>query len=182
MAVGRAELIIHPVRLRILQSLTTGPKNTAEIGEVLKDIPLSSLYRHLKLLLEGEMIDVHDTRIVQGIQEKRYELAQTPRIRQEDLVDISLEEHINYFTVYLVTLLQEFGQYIEASSDVDYAADRTGYTEADILASSVEFDSLSKKLNAAIAPLLQNKTAPNRRWRKLAIITFPLSEKGEENG
>lgn len=182
MALARVELIIHPVRLRILQALGTGPKTTAQIAAELKDVPISSLYRHLRLLLEGEMIGIHETRIVRGIQEKRYELAQAPRVRQEDLDGLSAEEHMRFFATYLVTLLQGFGQYLETAKKVDYGADRTGYTEVEIQASDEEFDAVSKKLNEAIIPLLQNKPALNRRLRKLAIITFPLRSKGEENG
>ena len=182
MSLGRAELIIHPIRLRILQLLSTAPKTTAEIAVDMKDVPISSLYRHLRLLLEGRMINVHETRIVQGIQEKKYELAQTPRVRQEDLVGLTAEEHIHYFATYLVTLLQGFGRYLEAASVIDFAADRTGYTEVDIQASSEEFDALSLKLNTTIVPLLDNSPAPDRRLRKLAIITFPLNLKGEQSG
>ena len=182
MASGRAELIIHPVRLRILQALTTGPKTTARISEELKDVPLSSLYRHLRLLLEGEMIEIQETRIVQGIQEKIYDLAEAPRVRQEDLDGKSAEEHMQYFATYLVTLLQRFGQYLEGAKQIDYAADRTGYTEVEILTSNEEIDAVFKKFNAAIEPALQNKPAPSRKLRKLAIITFPLKSEGEENG
>jgi DNA-binding transcriptional ArsR family regulator len=182
MALGRAELIIHPVRLRILQALTSGPKTTAQIAEELKDVPLSSLYRHLRLLLEGAMIDLHETRIVHGIQEKRYQLAQAPRVRQEDLDGLSAEKHLQYFTTYIVTLLQGFGQYLEAALKVDYAADRTGYTEVEIQTTNEEIDAVFKKLNAAIVPMLQNKPAPKRKLRKLAIITFPIETEGEENG
>ena len=182
MALGRVELIIHPVRLRILQSLTTGPKTTAQISEELKDVPLSSLYRHLRLLFEGEMIDIHETRMVQGIQEKRYELAEAPRVQQEDLDGISAEEHMRYFAAYLVTLLQRFGQYLEGATQIDYAADRTGYTEVELQTSNEEIDAVFKELNAAIMPVLQNKPALSRKLRKLAIITFPLKPEGEENG
>jgi hypothetical protein len=128
------------------------------------------------------MIAVQETRIVQGIQEKKYELAQAPRVRQEDLDGLSAEEHMRYFASYLVTLLQAFGQYLDNGVRVDYAADRVGYTEVEIQMSDEEFDAVSKKLNELIVPLLQKKPAPNRRLRKLAIITFPLSEKGQGNG
>ena len=163
-----------------MQSLSTSPKTTAEIAEDLPDVPVSSLYRHLKLLLKGRMINVSETRIVQGIQEKKYELVQTPRVRQQDLEGMNSEEHLHLFATYLVSLLQGFGQYVDASVDINYEVDKTGYTEVDIQASSEEFDALSKKLNAAVIPVLQNKPGPTRRLRKLAIITFPLDLKGEE--
>lgn len=162
-----------------MQSLSARAKTTAEIAVELKDVPVSSLYRHLKLLLDGLMITVVETRMVQGIEEKRYELAQEPRVQHEDLIGAAPEAHLNYFATYLLTLLHGFGRYLEEAADIDYAVDRTGYTEVDLEITVSEFDELSKKLNEAIMPLLKNKPASDRQRRKLAIITFPLKNIGE---
>ena len=70
MDLDKVELIIHPVRLRIMQAMGAEKLTTQEIAERLPDVPKSSLYRHLKLLLEGEMIGLAETRLVHGIQER----------------------------------------------------------------------------------------------------------------
>ena len=67
----KADLIIHPVRLRIMQALTNQTLTTQEITDELGDVPKSSVYRHLKMLLDGGLIAVAETNLVKGIGEKR---------------------------------------------------------------------------------------------------------------
>jgi DNA-binding transcriptional ArsR family regulator len=173
MKLSKADLIIHPIRLRILQVLSRDPATTHKISENLPDVPLSSLYRHLRLLLEGNMIAVSETRLIHGIEEKVYQLENIPRLTQEDLVDLSGEEHLQYFTIYLVTLLEGFGRYLESSPKVDYLLDRTGYTEIDLWATGEELDQLSQSINQSIKTIMENKPSKERRLQKFAIITYP---------
>ena len=44
-------LILHPVRLRIIQTLVRRERNTQHIADTLPDVPVSSLYRHIRMLL-----------------------------------------------------------------------------------------------------------------------------------
>lgn len=179
---SKAELIIHPVRLRVLQVLVRGPATTQMISEELPEVPVSSLYRHLRLLLEGALIVVSKTRLVHGIEEKVYQLAQAPRLLPEDLAELSVEEHLRYFTVYVVTLLEGFERYLESSTNIDYLADRTGYTEVDLWATTEELDGISESINQTILPLLGNKPSKDSRLHKLAIITYPQTIERQTNG
>ncbi|MCA9994758.1 MAG: helix-turn-helix domain-containing protein, partial [Anaerolineales bacterium] len=52
----KIELVIHPVRFQILRALGTDALTTQEISDRLPDTPKSSIYRHLKLLLEHNLI------------------------------------------------------------------------------------------------------------------------------
>ncbi|MCP4428431.1 MAG: helix-turn-helix domain-containing protein, partial [Chloroflexi bacterium] len=85
MGLRKADLIIHPIRFRILQTLAAETLTTQEIAERLPGTPKSSIYRHLKTLLAGEAITVAETRSVKGIQEKVYRLAQRPYLGPDDL-------------------------------------------------------------------------------------------------
>lgn len=154
----KADLIIHPVRLRILQSLIEGPKTTQEIASELTSVPKSSLYRHLKLLLNERFVEVQDVRLVQGIQEKVYALAQTPRLSSGDLAQATANDHFRYFTIYVTTLLQGFSDYLTANSELDFEADRVGYNEVMFWATPKEFDLFAQSLNQALIPLLAHSS------------------------
>ena len=177
MRLSKADLIIHPIRLRILQVLSRGPATTHKISENLPEVPVSSLYRHLRLLLEGNLIAVSETRLIHGIEEKEYQIANVPRVTQEDLVDLSGEEHLQYFTIYLVTLLEGFKRYLESSLEVDYLRDRTGYTEIDFWATGEELDQLSQSINQSVKTLVEQKPSKKRRLQKFAIITYPQTSR-----
>lgn len=173
--ISKIELIIHPVRIRIIRALFQGPQTTQELDELLPDVPTSSLYRHLRLLLKGELIGVAETRLVQGIQEKVYELAQMPRLTRDEMVSVSKEDHLRYFTTFMAILLQGFDEYLE--SDPDFQTDMFGYTELAVWATPEEFTKFSEKLNAALLPLLRNSKGDGRKQYQLATIIYPMAER-----
>jgi len=181
MAVDNAELVIHPVRLRILQSLESGELTTQEIADRLPDVPKSSLYRHLRLLLEGEFVSVADIRLVQGIQEKVYKLSRPARLGPEDIADLSADDHLRYFTTYLMTLLRGFSDYLSESAEINFVADRVGYNEVSFWATRQELDDFAAVLNSALTPLLESREGEGRRRHKVAVIGHPLLVKGGRN-
>ncbi len=180
----KADLIIHPVRLRIMQVLTAKALNTQEISDGLADVPKSSIYRHLKLLLEGGLIAVAETNLVKGIEEKRYQLVVTPHLSADDMADLSASEHLNYFNAYLMTLLREYADYLSAAEQrnrrIDLLADRVGYTELHFHASDAEMNTLQSEINAAVLKLVKNESGDDRRRQKMAFITHPTEKKGTD--
>ena len=180
----KADLILHPVRFRILQTLPGETLTTQDLADRLPDVPKSSIYRHLKLLLEGDMITVAEARLVNGIQEKTYQLAQRPYLNADDIANITAAEHTQYFTTYMMNVLREFADYLETAEvetgSPDLLADRVGYTEVLLYASPEEMDVLGADLNAAFAKLATNGPENGRAKRKFVIIGHPLKEKGKE--
>ncbi|MGD8856475.1 MAG: helix-turn-helix domain-containing protein [Chloroflexota bacterium] len=174
------EVVIHPVRLRILQSLETGPKTTQQIANRLTDVPKSSLYRHLKLLLRSEFVTVSKIRVVQGIQEKIYQLNRPARLGPEAVAGVSADEHLRYFTTYLMVLLRGFSNYLSSSPEPNFVEDRAGYSEVSFWASRDELDELAKKINEALLPLLQQESDQGRRRHRMAFITYPDRDKETE--
>jgi DNA-binding transcriptional ArsR family regulator len=176
-ALSKPELILHPVRLRILQAIAADGTTTQEIADRLADVPASSIYRHLKLLLDAGVVEVNGTRLVKGIQEKRYVVVQPPRLSPEDVAGLSPDEHFQYFSATVITLLRGFADYLQPVAEkgrpVDVAADRTGYTEVSVWASPTEMDRFVTALNSSLRPLLVNGPAAGRQKHKIAFITHP---------
>ncbi len=171
---SKASLVIHPVRLRILQVLIDGSKTTHDISLLLPDVPTSSLYRHLKILLNGKMIGVDETRLVRGIQEKVYKIAQSPRLMSEDLIGIKADEHLQMFTTYVVALIQGYAKYLERTTVPDLEDDRVGYNEITAWVTDEQLDEFGRKLNEVLVPLLGQEPGPGRHQHKLAVITYPI--------
>lgn len=177
MSLAKVDLIMHPVRFRILQTLAGATLTTQEIDDRLPDVPKSSIYRHLKLLLAGEMIAIAEKRLVNGIQEKTYRLAQRPYLSAEDVTGMTADDHLRTFTTYVMTLLQGFADYLDtAGESPDFLADRVGYTEVAFWADDAEMDAFQTALNQVILPLLPNDAdGGNGRCRhKIALITHPI--------
>ena len=176
----KSELIVHPVRFRIMRAIGKEQVTTQEIADKLSDVPKSSIYRHLKLLLDGDMVKVADTRLVNGIQEKLYQLAQRPYLAASDVENLSPDEHLELFTTYAMTLLQGYAAYVAATSaddgKVDMVADRTGFTEVEFYATLAEFDQLQLDINTAVLKLINNPPGNGRRKHKLSFVTHPVDE------
>ncbi len=181
MALTRAELIIHPVRLRIIQTLGQERLTTQELAERLPDVPQSSLYRHLRLLRQGRVVDVVEKRPVHGIEEKVYAIVGRAHLSQEDMAQLSVEEHLSFFATYVVSLLQAYAAYLETSADedgrVDMAADFAGYTEINYFATEAELQQFQQALHAALLPLITNEENEGRRRYRMALIAHPTGDK-----
>ncbi len=173
----KADLIIHPVRFRILRLLDAQEMTTADIGETLADVPNSSIYRHLKLLLDGGLIEVADTRLVKGIQEKTYRLIQPATLDPGDVASWTAEDHLHYFTTYVLTLISDYERYVrhaqEKTGFIDMVSDRVGYREVEFWATKQELDKAIGKMSQAIQPLLNNKLGDERRRYKISTILHP---------
>jgi hypothetical protein len=186
MALVKAELIIHPVRLRIIQTLGMDRLTAAEISAALPDTPRSSMYRHLRLLLEGGMIQVVETRLVNGIQEKVYAMAQSAFLHEQDVAGLSAAQHQQMFAVWMASTLQAFSDYLSRSElehgRPELGVDQAGYTEVVYFANDAEMAAFSRALNDALRPLIDGREANEidspRRKRKLATITYPLESPG----
>jgi DNA-binding transcriptional ArsR family regulator len=180
--VNKADLILHPARLKIILALTNGAKTTQEIANDLGDVPKSSIYRHLKVLLESGMIAVGDTRSVKGTEERMYELVQKPHLNMEDVVGYTKEDHLRYITSYLATVLQGFSDYLSNSPQVDLLQDRVGFTEVTIAASTEELDHIFQQVQQALTPGQDEENPCNRRRHKFVFITYPVESKGAQDG
>lgn len=160
-----------------MRTLDRESLTTHEIAQRLDDIPKSSIYRHLKLLLDGQMITVAKTREVNGIPEKIYCLAHPPSLNAGDIAMWTAEDHLRYFTTYVLTLLHDFAAYATKSEVengvIDMVSDRVGYREVSFFANKQELDIALGKVNEAILPLLNNTAADGRNIYKLATILHP---------
>lgn len=178
----KADLVIHPIRLQIMQALAGESLTTQEISDALPAVPKSSIYRHLGLLLEGKMIEVAEVRPVRGIQEKVYRLVQAPHLGPEEVAGFIREDHLRYFSVYVATLLRGFADYVASDSELDLVADRAGYTEVIVHATRAELDKFAAALNQAVLEMLENRPGDGCHRHKIAFVTHPVNAFGDDDG
>ena len=70
-----ADLLLHPVRLRIVKAfLGERALTTGQLAEELEDVPSGSLYRHVALLVKAGVLQVVAERRVRGAVERTYML------------------------------------------------------------------------------------------------------------
>ena len=177
MATPRVNLIVHPVRLRLLAALARRQLTARQLSELLPDVPQATLYHHLGILTRAGLLRIVSERQVRGTVEKRYALAEDHvLLSPADMAKASREDHLRYFTMFVALLLGDFARYLEQGAPdapIDLYADGAGYVETPFYLSDEELAQASAAVNQALLPFLSNEPAPNRRRHLFALITFP---------
>ncbi len=168
-----SDLLLHPVRLRIVQALVKRPMTAGGLKEVLGDVAQATLYRHIKALENGGMLDVVAERQVRGTIERTYQVVENAvALSADELADADADDHFRYFATFLGTLLADYSAYLETDK-IDLAADRVGYRQVPLWLTDNEFDDFTAELRALIQQRLDNEPNAQRRRRLLTTITMP---------
>lgn len=181
----KADILLHPVRMKILQTLASGrrKKTVQQIAGKLPEVPQATLYRHLKKLLDANFIEVVEENQVRGTIEKVYALPEQREVlSREEVLKAGPEEHLNYFIRFLSNVLMDFEAYI-SQPDYDFEKDMASFRSATLYASDEEYSEFIRKYVDLITPLLQNEEAPNRKKRTLTNIltTHKTNEEGNKD-
>jgi hypothetical protein len=174
---GSADLLLHPVRLRIVQAfLGRGAMTTVALRGELPDVPAATLYRQITVLLEGGVLKVTDERRVRGAVERTLVLhTAAANVTAEDAAAMSVDEHRRAFLTFVAALLGDFDRYLHRG-DIDLARDLVGYRQAAMHLSDSEMEDLLADLRGVIEPRLRNAAAPDRVRRILTTILMPAPD------
>lgn len=169
-----ADLLLHPVRLRIVKAFLGDRALTAgQLAAELDDVPAGSLYRHLALLTKAGVLQVVAERRVRGAVERTYTLRLfAAEIQPDEARAMTLDEHTQAFTAYVAGLLADFDRYV-ASAPADPVSDGAGYRVAGMWLTDEEFLSFARDLNEIARPRLANGPGKGRRRRMLYSVFLP---------
>lgn len=171
------KLVTHPVRIRICQALHGARLTTSQLHAILKDVPKPSLYRHLRLLLENNLIQVAETRLVNGIEEKVYTIDKTALdITQED-VDrgISAQQLAEFALVYINSAGNQFAEHVLMQPE-PILLEQLIFHDFAFLATDDEFAELKRMLWQMLSALEARPPGPNRTYRRLLVLGHATPE------
>ncbi|WP_046174270.1 helix-turn-helix domain-containing protein [Domibacillus indicus] len=173
MSASKLKVILHPVRMKMIQSFVNQRKLTVQqLSERIPDVPPPSLYRHMNTLLEAGFVEVVEENPIRGTVEKVYALKeQSP----DDFLSLSREEHVDLFTAFAAQLIGSFERYV-SSEKADFLKDGAGYRTAELHVTDEEFQELIQQMGALIMKAAQNKPSPERKVKQLSTIIIPEGE------
>lgn len=168
-----ADLLLHPVRLRIVQAfLGDRALTTAQLSAELSDIPPASLYRHVARLVDADVLQVVAERRVRGALERTYVLrVAAASIRADEIAAMSADDHRQAFTAFVAGLLADMDRYLRRD-DVDPIRDQVGYRLAAIWLDDAEYLELLHDLARVFQPRLANGPRKGRKRRVLATVSL----------
>jgi helix-turn-helix protein len=172
-----ADLLLHPVRLRIVQAfLGDRALTTSELRAELPDVPPASLYRHVARLVAAGVLAIVAERRVRGAVERTYVLrAAAARISMDEVARMTPDEHRQAFLAFVAGLIADFDRYL-ARPDFDPVRDAAGYNLAGMWLDDSELLEISRELLRVVQPRLANAPRPGRKQRILATVLLPGSE------
>ena len=177
-----ADLLLHPVRLRIVKAfLGDRALTTSQLAAEISDVPAGSLYRHVAMLTQAGVLQVVAERRVRGAVERTYTMrAAAAQIGPDEAQVMTAEQHSQAFTAYVAGLLADAGQYL-ATNPADPARE-AGYRAGALWLTDEEFARLLVDLQAVFAPRLANAPAPGRRRRMFYTVYLPVPGEGDDTG
>lgn len=154
---------------------------TADLLKKFSDISQATLYRHLKKMLNDDVIKVVEENPIRGTVEKVYALNYDINASWKNMRDSNdsqkLMQYINYS---LLGILKEFQEYT-AKEDIDIKGDGTGIIIAPIYATFEELNCARNKFFEILNELESNKPQGERKLYNICtVITPPKDYKERE--
>ena len=173
-----ADLLLHPVRLRIVQAfLGDRALTTSQLLAELSDVPATSLYRHVARLVQAGVLAIVSERRVRGAVERTYVLrvAAAASINPNEVAAMSPADHRQAFLAFLAALIADFDRYL-ARDNITPGRDGSGFHLAGMWLTDREAVDLGNDLLAVLQPRLANPPAKGRKRWVLATVTLPGTE------
>lgn len=160
-----ADLLLHPVRLRVVQAFLGGRVlTTRELAAELPEVSAATVYRHVGALAEGGVLEVVSEVRVRGAVERTYRLvAERASVAAEDLAGMTVDEHRAAFLAFVASLVRDMDAYLDGG-DVDLVRDGVGYRQVVLHLGDDDVPRLAAELREVVA-----------RW-----ATAPQVEEGAE--
>ncbi|MDA8063292.1 MAG: helix-turn-helix domain-containing protein [Actinomycetota bacterium] len=169
-----AELLLHPVRLRIVRAfLGDRALTTSQLAAELADVPTGSLYRHVGLLAKEGVLQVVAEQRVRGAVERTYVLrVAAAQVQPDEIAAMTPEDHAQAFMAFTAGLLADFDRYL-AGQPTDPGSDGVGYRLAALWLTDGEYADFLRDLIRVVQPRAALPPTGTRRRRLLYGVALP---------
>ena len=172
-----ADLLLHPVRLRIVQAFLGDRRlTTADLHSALPDVALATLYRQVGTLADAGVLAVVGERRVRGAAERSYRLVDhAGSVGPEEARAMTVDDHRRGFGTFVAALLADFDRYLAtAGGDVDLARDGVGYRQVALWLTDAEHAELVEDLRGVLRARVELGPAEGRRRRVVSTVLLPV--------
>lgn len=166
------EIILNPVRMRIIQELSTRESITAnELCEKISDIPRTTMYRHIKMLVDSNIISVLSEKKIRGSLERTMAL-NISEITKHNTIENASENAFGF----LMSNYGKFHRYF-SSENPDPGKDKIFLNNTVLMMNDNEFDEFLIELKNLFLKY-SFEVSDERKARDISIISAPADLKG----
>lgn len=176
-ATSTADLVLHPVRMRVIQALLGDRKlTTSAIADELHDVSKATIYRQVATLAEAGVLEVVDEKRVRGAVERTYALrTNLAQVTADELSHMGPDDHRRAFVGFIAGLLATFDTYVDRG-DIDLLRDRVGYRTSAFWLTDDELDTVLAGMREALGPYADRGPGDGRVRRMLSTVVIPGGE------
>ena len=180
MSTTKTDLLFHPIRARIIVEISGGRQTAKELAKIMPNVPKTTLYRHIKALADGGILEVVEENPIRGTVERVYALnraAADPA--PEDLDQMTREDYEQAFTLFMAGILGDFTRYLDSkgAEKIDAVADGLKFGKAQLHLMESEYEALLAKVYGALEDVLGNEPSPDRKRRIVSVTFMPTGDK-----
>ena len=176
----KSDLLLHPIRLRIVMAVAADEATTADIQQRLPDVPVATLYRHVATLADAGILEVVSERRNRGGVERTYRLVEgAAYVGPEDATSMNNDEHLRGFVTFVGTLIDSMARYLDDPQSQP-GIDPMGYRQLPLWLSDDELEAMVGELGAVLERYASNDEAPERKRLTFSNVLIPdVSAAGE---
>lgn len=153
---------MHPVRLRIIQTVGTRRVTTTELRASLPDVPQATLYRHVAALVEADVLSVVEERRVRGAVERTLALGgQMAHVDHAELREMDEQDLRRSFLTFLANLGETFDRASAEGVDGTFR-DFLGFGQVQLHVRTEDLAEIQARLGELLAPYLTDEVAGSR--------------------
>lgn len=166
-----ADIVLHPVRMKIIQQLGGRSMTTTELREALPEVKQATLYRHVAALLEADILAVVEERQVRGAVERTLSLGeQMAHVGQDELQAMDAVQLRSAFAMFLSGLSNDFEELLE--DDRTELRGQLGFSRAPLYLDTRDLEQLQSEFTRVLTPYLQPRRDGQHRIT-LATVLIP---------
>ncbi|MFD9625686.1 helix-turn-helix domain-containing protein [Peribacillus muralis] len=178
--VNKAEVLMHPVRIKISQVLMRNKEHgmtPLEMVKTIEGVPQATLYRHIQAMLDAGIIRVIKEKKVKSVSEKYYALNEMEAtIHAEDWKKASTEKKLDYVSLYQLSLMTQYQSYLKKLEEQNGKEDRATFSIVELKLAEDRYMQFQNELNELMTKYYHDsgkeKGAP---VRTIAVTIIPES-------
>ncbi|WP_340373431.1 helix-turn-helix domain-containing protein [Peribacillus sp. FSL E2-0218] len=178
--VNKAEVLMHPVRMKISQVLMRNKEHgmtPLEMVKIIEDVPQATLYRHIQAMLDAGIIRVINEKKVKSVSEKYYALNEMEAtIKAEEWKKASAAKKLDYVSLYQLSILTQYQNYLKQVKEQKGEEDGATFSMVELKLAEDHFMQFQTELNELMTKYYhasgKEKDAP---VRTIAVTIIPES-------
>lgn len=164
------EIMLNPIRMRIIQELASGQSITAtELCEKISDVPRTTMYRHINLLIDNNILSVVSEKKIRGSLERTLAL-NIGEISKHNTLENASQNAFGF----LMNRYARFHNYFSGENP-NPAKDKIFLNNSVLMMDDNEFDQFLLELRGLIIKY-NFEVANGRKARDISIISSPVEE------